>query len=259
MDAKLEISPSSRNITIEEYQKHQKQHKRIPRDIEFFAEKDTPVVYQIQHEDNPNDIRNDFCPNRYKRSNEEKILQLQNDGEDFTVSSILDKLPITSIQQASDCFPMGRVIKQFRRICGTETQSNLSVNTSNTDYSSVNSFSSSADDTADPTSHRDDSRHISTDSEDGNIVCDISIQTDKHRPCQAKQAHELVLGKTDASLVKKLLTTSEAPHLNTMPLIEKLDEVAKAVNLDVWTILAEDGPSPWCCTFLDSQKLSSRY
>ena len=52
----------SRNITIEEYQKHQLQHKRIPCDIEFYDEHGTPVTYQIQHEDNPNDNCNDFYP-----------------------------------------------------------------------------------------------------------------------------------------------------------------------------------------------------
>ena len=91
----------SRNVTIEEYQMHQLQNKRIPPDIEFIDEHGTPVTYQIQHEDNPNDTCNDFYPKKYKRDNEEKILRLQNDSEDFTVTSMLDEFPITSIQQAS--------------------------------------------------------------------------------------------------------------------------------------------------------------
>ena len=56
----------SRNVTIEEYQMQHLQHKRIPRDFELFDEKGTPVSYQIQHEDNPNDTCNDFYPIRYK-------------------------------------------------------------------------------------------------------------------------------------------------------------------------------------------------
>ena len=71
------------------------------------------------------------------------------------------------------------------------------------------------------------------DSEDDNIVCDISIQADQARLSRAKQALDLVLGKTEASLVKKLLTISDAPHLDTKALIRKLDEVAKTVDLDV--------------------------
>ena len=84
----------SRNITIEEYQKHQLHHNRIPRDIEFYYEHGTPVAYQIQHEDNPNDTCNDFYPKKYKCGNEEKLLRLQNDGKDFIVSSMIDESPI---------------------------------------------------------------------------------------------------------------------------------------------------------------------
>ena len=53
-----------------------------------------------------------------------------------------------------------------------------------------------------------------------------------------------MLGKTDASLVKESITTSAAPHLDTKALIQKLDEVAKAEDLDVSTILAEQFKDP---------------
>ena len=202
------------------------------------------MSYEIQQEDNPNETCNDFYPIENKRGNEEKRLRLQYDGKDFTVSSMLDEFPINSIQQASDCFRMGRFINHFRRICEPETQSNTSVNTSKIEYISINSFSPSEDDTADSTSPSHDSNHVSTDSEDDNIVCDISIQADQAGLCQAKQAHDLVLGETDASLVKKFVTTSDAPHLDIKALIQKLDEVAKAVDLDVSTILAEQMKDP---------------
>ena len=116
--------------------------------------------------------------------------------------------------------------------------------TSHTEYSSNNALSPSEDDTADSTSPSDDSNHVSTDSKSDNILRDISIQAHQTRPCQAKQAHDLVLGKTDASLVQKLLTTSDAPHLDTKALIQKLDDVAKTVGLDVSTILAEQIKDP---------------
>ena len=155
-----------------------------------------------------------------------------------------DEFPTISIQQASDCFRMGRFINQFKRIYGPETQSKLSDNIHDTDYSSIDSLSSSADDTADPTSQYDDSNHVSTDFEDDNIVCDIFIQGDQARLCRAKQAHDMVLGKTDASLVKKFLLTSDAPHLETKALIQKLEEVAKTVDLNVSTILEEQMKDP---------------
>ena len=62
--------------------------------------------------------------------------------------------------------------------------------------------------------------------------------------CTAKAAHNAVLGKLDASLAKKPLTGNEAPHLNIKPLIAKLDDVAKTVDLDVSTILAEQIRDP---------------
>ena len=153
----------SRNIKIEEHQKHQLQHKRFPRDIEFYHEHGTPVTYQIQHEDNPNDTCKDFYPIKYKRGNEEEILRLQNDGEDSTVSSRLDEFPIISVQQASDCSRIRKFIHQFRRICEPETQSSASVVATSTDYSSINSLSPSEDDAADSTSPGDDSNHVSID------------------------------------------------------------------------------------------------
>ena len=72
----------------------------------------------------------------------------------------------------------------------------------------------------------------------------MSIQADQGRLCQAKQAHDLVLGRTDASLAKKSLMASDAPHLNTKALIQKLDEVAKTVDFDVSTILEEQMKDP---------------
>ena len=115
---------------------------------------------------------------------------------------------------------------------------------SNIESSSISSPSPSDVDTTDSIGPDDDSFHIRTDSQDDNIVCDISIQADKPRLCQAKQAHDRVLGKTDASLVRKSLTTSDAPHLDAKALIQKLDEVARTVDLNVSTILTEQMKDP---------------
>ena len=139
---------------------------------------------------------------------------------------------------------MGRFINQFRRICGPETQPSVSSNAPNTDYRSIKSLSLDKDHEASQDIHYDGSFRIGTNSEDDNIVCDISVQADKPRRSQAKEAHELVLGKTDASLVKKIPTTSDIPHLDAKTLIQKLDEIAKVVDLDVSTILAEQMKDP---------------
>ena len=62
--------------------------------------------------------------------------------------------------------------------------------------------------------------------------------------CIAKTAHDSVLGKIHASLAKKSLSHTETPHLDTKALVAKLDEVAKSVDLDVSTILAEQIKDP---------------
>ena len=62
--------------------------------------------------------------------------------------------------------------------------------------------------------------------------------------CKFKAAHDTVFGKIDASLAKKPLTANKAPHLDTKFLIAKLDEVAKTVDLDISTILAEQNKDP---------------
>ena len=134
---------------------------------------------------------------------------------------------------------MGRIINQFRRICGPESSTSVSANISNTDYSSINFLGSAENNEASHDSHNDTSHHIDTDSENDNIVCDFSLQADKPQLCQAKQAQKLVLGKTDASLVKSFLVNSGAPHLDPKALIRKLDEVARAVDLVVSTILEQ--------------------
>ena len=50
--------------------------------------------------------------------------------------------------------------------------------------------------------------------------------------------------KSTLLLAKKPLTATEAPHLDTKALIAKLDEVAKSIDIDVSTILAEQIKDP---------------
>ena len=50
----------SRNVTIDEYQHHQLQHKKLPRDIQFFDEHGQQVTYKINHDDTSAETCNDF-------------------------------------------------------------------------------------------------------------------------------------------------------------------------------------------------------
>ena len=135
-------------------------------------------------------------------------------------------------------FRPGRLINQFRRLCLPSTQSLSSVEKYEPTYSSINSLNTNEEDDV-LEEFSDD-----VDDDEDNILYEINLNADIHRLCKAKAAHNTVLGKTDPSLAKKPLTATEAPHLNTKSLIAKLDEVAKTINLDVFTILAEQIKDP---------------
>ena len=232
----------SQNVTVEEYQKHQLQHKKIPRDIEFYDEHGSPVTYRIQHDDNPNDTCNNFYPIHCQQGNNNKVLRLHFDGESFSLNSLNNEFSTTTIQSATDCFRMGRTINQFRRLCLSSTQSLSSVEDSELTYSSISSLNTTEDDDV-LDELTDDVDTITADDED-NLICEINTHVDHYRLCKAKAAHDTVLGKIDASLAKKPLTANEAPHLDTKSKIAKLDEVAKTIDLDVSTILAEQIKDP---------------
>ena len=102
----------SRYVTAEKYQKHHLQHKRIPRDIEFYDEHGCPVTYRIQHEEIPNDTCKDFYPIHCQQGNDNEVLRLHNEGENFTLNSLSNEFPTTTIQSATDGFRMGRTINQ---------------------------------------------------------------------------------------------------------------------------------------------------
>ena len=70
----------SRNVTIDEYQHHQLQHKKLPRDIQFFDEQGQQITYKINHDDTTGDTCNDFYPIHCQQGKDQKILRLYNDG-----------------------------------------------------------------------------------------------------------------------------------------------------------------------------------
>ena len=95
------------------------------------------------------------------------------------------------------------------------------------------------DDTLDE-SHDDDNDDAKTDDDEDNLICGKNSHADHYRLCKAKAAHDAVLGKFHASLAKKPLADTEAPHLDTKVLNAKLDDVAKTIDLDVSTKQIKD-------------------
>ena len=107
----------SRNVTINEYQHHQLQHKKLPRDIQFFDEHGQQITYKIILDDTTGDTCNDFYPIHCQQGKDQKILRLYNDGENFFLNSISTDFSTSSVPSAADCFRMGRTINEFRRLC----------------------------------------------------------------------------------------------------------------------------------------------
>ena len=168
---------------------------------------------------------------------------MHNNGENFTLNSLSNEFPSTTIQSATDCFRLGKTINQIRRLCLPSTQSLSSAEGSDPTYSSIDSLNTNEDDDALAEPHDDDDNPIIDDDED-NFICEINTHNNRYRLCKTKAAHAAVLGKINASLAKKPLTATEAPHLDTKSLIAKLDEVAKTIDPDVSTILAEQIKDP---------------
>ena len=201
------------------------------------------MTYRIQHDGNPNDTGNEFYPIHCQQGNDNKVLRLHIDGKIFTQNSLSNEFPTTTIQSATDFFRLGRTISQFRRLCLPSTQSSSSVEDSELTYGSINSLNTSEDDNTFEETYDNEGDAAVVDDED-NVICEMNTHANPYRLCKAKAAHDAVFGKIDASLAKKPLTANEVPHLDTKSLIAKLDDVAKTVDLDVSTILAEQIKDP---------------
>ena len=167
---------------------------------------------------------------------------MQNDGENFTLTSLSNEFPTTTIQSATGCFRPGRTINQFRRPLLPSMQSLSSVEGFEPTYSSLISLNTIEND--DVPDELPDDVDANTDDDEHNLIYEVNLKSDNYRLCDAKAAHDPVLGKMDASLAKKTLTATEEPHLDTKSLIAKPDDVAKTVDLDVSTILAEQIKDP---------------
>ena len=236
----------SRNVTIDECQHHQLQHKKLPRDIQFFDEHGQQITYKINHDNTSAETCNDFYPIHCQQGKDQKILRLHNDGENLSLNSISTEFATSTAQLAADCFRMGRTINQFRRLCRPRSPISVSPSESPTGtYSSIRVIETDGTEGAEPSSYTERVVHEDCDIEEDedDYVCEINAN-DHYRLCKARAAHDLVISDSDTPLAKKTLSATAAPHLRTQDLITKLDDVAKVVDLDVPTILQEQLKDP---------------
>ena len=162
-------------------------------DIDFYDELGSPVTYRIQHLDNPNDTWNDFYLIHCQQGIDNKVLRLHIDGENFTKNSLSKEFPTTTTQTATNCLRFGRTINQLRRLCLTSTQSLSSVEDSEHTYSCTNPLNTNEDD--DGLEELPVDADTVTDDDEDNLICEIFSNTENHRLCKAKAAHDAVLGK----------------------------------------------------------------
>ena len=236
----------SRNVTIDEHQHHQLQHKKLPRDIQFFDEHGQQITYKINHGDTTGDTCNDFYPFHCQQGKDQKIRRLYNDGENFSLNSISTDFSTSSVQSAAGCFRMGRTINQFRQLCrpGSPVSPSSSQNSSGT-YSSISIIETDGTEEPESSSYVERAVHedCDIDKDEDDYVCEINAN-DHYRLCKARAAHDLVISDSDTLLAKRTLSAATALQLRTQDLITKLDDVAKVVDLDVPTILQEQLKDP---------------
>ena len=182
-------------------------------------------------------------PIHCQQGKDNQVLRLHNDGGKFTLNSLTSEFASTTIHSVTDCFRLGKSINQFRRLCLPSPQSLSPEEDSEPTYNCITSLNTNEDDDAFDELH-DDEEYAITDEDEDNLICEVNLNADNYRLCKAKAAHDAVLERIDASLARKPLTATEAPHLDTRSLIAKLDDVAKTIDLHVSTILAEQIKDP---------------
>ena len=186
-------------MTIDEYQHHQLQHKKLPRDIQFFDEHGQQITYKINHDNTSAEKCNDLYPIHCQQGKDQKIHRLHNDGENFSLNSISTEFATSTAQLAADCFRMGRNINQSRRLCrpGSPVSSSSSESSAGT-YSSISVIEMDGTEETEPSSYAEHVVHEDCDAEEDedDYVFEINAN-DHYRIGKARAAHESLICDPD--------------------------------------------------------------
>ena len=141
---------------------------------------------------------------------------------------------------------MRSTINQFRRLCRPRSLISLTSSESSTEtYSSISVTETEGTREPEPSSRTELKVHedCDIDEDEDAYVCESNVN-DHHRLCKAREAHDLVISDPDTLLAKKTPPAATAPDLRFQEMINKLDDVAKVVDLDVPSILQEQLKDP---------------
>ena len=211
----------SRNVTIDENQHHQLQHKKLPRDIQFFDENGQQVTYKNSNDDTTADTCNDFYPILCQQGKDQNVLRLHNDGEKFSLNSLTANFDTSSVQLAADCFRRGKAKNQFRRLCQPQSPVSLSPSEKcNGTYNSISVIEEEEIEELGSFLHTELVIHEDCDTDEDEVAFLREINANDHcYQCKARAAHDLVPSTADAGLAKKPLSATVAPQLRTQDLM----------------------------------------
>ena len=113
----------TRNVTITDMKKHQKNHKHIPKDIQFYDAPGQEVKYFIEH-DVEGVSSNDFYPVLCTTSTDQRRFLLINDGHDFEVIEHITN-QINSLNNISTNFKLGENVNVPRAKIEKESVRNV--------------------------------------------------------------------------------------------------------------------------------------
>ena len=107
---------------------------------------------------------------------------------------------------------MGRTTIKFRSLCPHSSPPWHSIKSSQpTIYNSTSSPKTHGENNA--LDEISDDSGPTTDDDEDNLISEINLKANQYQLCTAKVAHDAILGKKDAAVAKRMLTSTEAPAL----------------------------------------------
>ena len=195
-----------RNVTLEETKNLQKLQKEIPRDISFYNEFGSKVHYTIEHNDDGQCGSNDFFPILCQKGKSQRLLHLENDGEEHEVEHYENQQTVMATRQdIADCFKLGKSINQYKNLCLPSYKMQCEP-----EYSRIDEIETDSSD------DEEDVAELHLSSGDHEFYRDKSTAKEKN-----------ISQKAGRPLLNKSLDAEQFPHVDTKDLLQKLSDYSK--------------------------------